>query len=50
MPPCDVAVIGTGLFEEDFGMHISLEDLGIDHFRSVISIAEFVVSGGGVPA
>ena len=36
--------------EEDFGMHISLEDLGIDHFRSVTSIAEFVANRGRVPA
>src|SRR5438445_9301985 len=40
--------------EEDFGMHISLEDLGIDHFRSVVSIADLVANGGnattsGVP-
>ena len=32
--------------EEDFGIHISLEDLGIDHFRSVVSIADLVANGG----
>lgn len=34
--------------EEDFGMHISLEDLVIDHFRSIESIAAFVANGDGV--
>jgi len=62
VPSPDTDLVETGLMdslqfvqlvlhlEEDFGMHISLEDLGIDHFHSVISIAEFVASGGGVSA
>ena len=36
--------------EEDFGLHISLEDLGIDHFRSIVNIAELVAKGGRATA
>jgi acyl carrier protein len=28
--------------EEDFGLHVAMEDLNIDHFRSIVSIADFV--------
>ena len=43
-------IIALILRQEDFGVRISLENLGIDHFRSVTSIAEFVASGGRVSA
>ena len=62
VPSPDTDLVETGLMdslqfvqlvlhlEEDFGIHIPLEDLGIDHFRSVTSIAEFVANRGRVPA
>lgn len=33
--------------EEDFGMHVAMEDLEIDHFRSIGSIADFVAGHSG---
>jgi len=30
--------------EAAFGLHLSLEDLVIDHFRSIVSIATFIAS------
>jgi acyl carrier protein len=59
VPSVDTDLVETGLLdslqfvqlvlllEEDFGMHVSLEDLDIDHFRSVGSIAAFVANGCG---
>ncbi len=34
--------------EEDFGIHVSMDDLEIDHFRSLGSIAAFLANGGAV--
>jgi len=56
VPSLDTDLIDTGLvdsltfveflaqLEQEFGIHVSLEDLEIDHFRTITSIAAFVAT------
>src|SRR5947209_12285439 len=56
VPSLETDLIETGLvdsltfveflahLEQDFGIHVSLEDLEIDHFRTITSIAAFVAT------
>jgi len=56
VPSIDTDLVDAGLLdslqfvhlllqlEEDFGMHVAMEDLDIDHFRSITSIANFVAN------
>ena len=56
VPSLDTDLVDAGLLdslqfvqlllqlEEDFGMHVAMEDLDIDHFRSIRSIADFVAN------
>ena len=36
--------------EQDFGMTISIADLELDHFRTIVSIAEFISTQQGAAA
>ncbi len=56
VPSLDTDLIDTGLvdsltfveflahLEQEFGVHVSLEDLEIDHFRTIARIARFVAT------
>ncbi len=56
VPSLDTDLIDTGLvdsltfveflahLEQQFGVHVSLEDLEIDHFRTIARIARFVAT------
>ncbi|TMJ06735.1 MAG: acyl carrier protein [Bacillati bacterium ANGP1] len=56
VPSLETDLIDTGLvdsltfveflahLEQDFGVHVSLEDLEIDNFRTIASIARFVAT------
>ena len=58
VPADDTDLVDTGLIdslqfvqlivhlEEDFGLQVSMEDLNIDHFRSLATIAAFLRSHG----
>jgi len=64
VPSLDTDLIDTGLvdsltfveflaqLEQEFGIHVSLEDLEIDHFRTISRIAGFIAmksrNGSGV--
>jgi len=64
VPSLDTDLIDTGLvdsltfveflaqLEQEFGIHVSLEDLEIDHFRTISRIARFIAmksrNGSGV--
>lgn len=62
VPSVETDLIGTGLLdslalvellaqlEETFGVSISTDDLELDNFRSIASIAEFVVQHEAVNA
>ena len=59
VPSLDTDLIDTGLvdsltfveflaqLEQEFGIHVSLEDLEIDHFRTISRIARFVATKNG---
>jgi len=59
VPSLDTDLIDTGLvdsltfveflaqLEKEFGIHVSLEDLEIDHFRTISRIARFVATKNG---
>jgi acyl carrier protein len=56
VPSLDTDLIDTGLvdsltfveflaqLEQEFGVHVSLEDLELDNFRTITSIARFVAT------
>ncbi|MGH9970443.1 MAG: acyl carrier protein [Pyrinomonadaceae bacterium] len=59
VPSIDVDLVGTGMLdslglvellvylEHRFGVVVSLEKLELEHFRSILTIAEFILQYGG---